>query len=213
MNSSLYGGKGATGAIAQNKPSTGEKIPSGYKKYQMQNFTPEQMDLFRQMFQHVGPESYLSKLAAGDESLFNEMEAPAMRQFQGLQGDIASRFSGYGGKGSLGARRSSGFQNTMSQESSNFAQDLASKRQSLQQNAIKELMGLSHDLLGQKPYDQFLMEKQKSPWGSILGKLLGPIAGFAGDKFTGDKQYSGTQEGLNSSVDIIKALLGSGGGF
>jgi hypothetical protein len=113
------------------------KAQGGYKPAQMQQFTPDQMQLFQQMFGQVSPDSYLSKLAGGDESMFNQIEAPAMRQFQGLQGNIASRFSGMG---SGGARRSSGFQNTMNQASSDFASDLQSQRMGLQRNAIKDLM-------------------------------------------------------------------------
>jgi len=142
---------------------------------QLQQFTPQQMQLFQQLFQHIAPESYLSKLAGGDQSMFDEMEAPALRQFSGLQGNMASRFSGMG----MGARKSSGFQNTMNQASSDFAQDLQSRRQSLQQQAIKDLMGLGNQLLGQKPYESFLAEKpqKKNFWGELLGTLAGQVPG------------------------------------
>ena len=71
-------------------------VPSGYKVKQVQQFTPQQMDLFNQMFSNVSPDSFTSKLAQGNPEAFAQMEAPALRQFQGLQGDIASRFSGMG---------------------------------------------------------------------------------------------------------------------
>ncbi len=151
---------------------SGSKGPAGYKVGQMQNFTPEQMELFKSMFSNVGQDSYTARLAGGDQSLFNEMEAPALRQFSGIQGGIASRFSGMGS----GARNSSGFQNTMNQAGSDFAQDLQSRRQDLQRNAIKDLMSMSSDLLGQKPYENFLYEKKKPFWQQILGGAL-PAAG------------------------------------
>ena len=169
--SSMYG---ATGAGA------GNKVPSGYKVGQLQQFTPEQMELFRSLFGHVGPSSYLSRLASGDQSLFGEMEAPAMRQFAGLQGNIASRFSGGGGGAGqmqLGGRHSSGFQNTMNEAASSFAQDLQSRRQELQMNAIKELFGMGESLLGQKPYEQFLYEKKKPFWQRLLGGEHGLFGG------------------------------------
>ena len=78
---------------------------TGAKSLTMQNFSPEQMQMFQQMFGRLGPDSFMGKLASGDQSQFEQMEAPAMRQFAGLQGNIASRFSGQG----TGARRSSGF--------------------------------------------------------------------------------------------------------
>lgn len=151
--SSMYGSKGPTGKVA------------GYKVGSLQQFTPEQMDLFRRMFSNVAPDSYLSRLAQGDESLFSEIEAPALRQFSGLQGNIASKFSGMG----AGARHSSGFQNTMNQATSDFSQDLQSRRQGLQQQAIKDLMGISSDLLGQRPYEQFLHEKKPSWLEQLFG--------------------------------------------
>ncbi len=63
----------------------GSKIPKGYEQGSMQQFTPEQMNLFKSLFGQVGPDSFTSRLAGGDQSMFEQMEAPAMRQFQGLQ--------------------------------------------------------------------------------------------------------------------------------
>jgi len=143
---------------------SGQKAPKGYNKFQQ--FTPEQMELFQQLFSHIAPGSYLSKLAGGDEDIFNEVEAPALRQFSALQGNIASNFSGAG----MGARRSSGFQNTMNQAGSEFAQGLQSQRQQLQRQALMDMMGISNSLLGQQPYG--LAEKpQKQPgfWEQVLG--------------------------------------------
>src|SRR5580698_10554595 len=106
----------ATGANSGNRATGMQKdvIPKGYQKGQLSQFTPEQMQLFQSMFGQVAPGSYLSKLASGDQSQFDQLEAPAMRQFGELQGNIASRFSaGFGGPGASSARHRSGFQNTM----------------------------------------------------------------------------------------------------
>jgi len=153
-----------------------EKVPSGYKKFAIQQFTPEQMDLYQQIFGHLGPDSYLSRLAGGDQSQFEEMERPAMRQFNELQGGIASRFSQSG----TGSRRSSGFQNTMSSAASNFAQDLQSKRLGMRNQALQDLMGYSNQLMGQRPYEQGLVKKDQSSsgWGSLAGAGLGAVGGF-----------------------------------
>ena len=172
--SSMYG---STGSMPRST-STGNKAPPGQKMGQMQQFTPEQMQLFQSMFGHVGPESYTGRLARGDESLFGEMEAPALRQFSGMQGQLASRFSGMGS----GARKSSGFQNTMNAASSDFAQDLQSKRQGLQRQAIMDLMGMSKDLLGQQPYQQYTYDKEEPWWKKLLGGL-GNLGGQFGGNF------------------------------
>jgi hypothetical protein len=162
--------------------SSGNKTPEGYNQYQVQSFTPEQMQLFSQMFSNVGPDSYLGKLAGGDQSAFAEQEAPALRQFSALQGGMASRFSGMG----TGGRKSSGFQNTMNQASSDFAQDLQSKRMKTRMDALRELMGFSNQLLGQKPYESGLVAEAQEPPGfaeSFAGgmgaAIPGAIAGFA----------------------------------
>lgn len=164
---SMYGSMGAS-------PSgrVGNKIPSGYKLGQIQQFDPKQMQLYNQQFANVGPQSYLSRLAGGDQELFNQIEAPAMRQFNELQGGLASRFSGMG----MGGRRSSGFQNLASQASSDFASQLQANRQNLQRQALMDLMNLSGSLLNQRPYEQFLVQKQRRP--STAQILIG--AGLTG---------------------------------
>lgn len=169
-----------------------EKRPHGYQKGTITNFDPNQQRLYEQMFAHAGPESYLSRLASGDQSFFEQQEAPALKQFSALQGGLASRFSGQGGgQGPLSSRRSSGFQNTMNQQASDFAQQLQARRQDLQRQAILDLQGLSHELLGQRPSEQyFVPKKQKSEggWGGALGAAGGAALGFFG---SGGNPYLG----------------------
>lgn len=175
MTSSMNGYTGMQGPAGQ-----GNKIPKGQKLGQIQNFTPEQMQLFGNMFKQTDQNSNLSRLAAGDQGMFDEMEAPAFRQFNELQGNMASRFSQGGGQGSLGGRKSSGFQNAMSQAGSSFAQDLASKRQGLQRQAIMDLHGISKDLLQQRPYENFMYDKpnkNSTAWG-LGGAAVGGVGGF-----------------------------------
>lgn len=166
---------------------SGNKIPSGYKQGTMQNFTPEQMKLFKQLFSNLGPDSYLARLAAGEEGIFDEIEAPAFRQFGELQGDISSRFSGMG----MGGRHGSGFQNEMNTAASNFAQDLQAQRMGLRNQALKDLMGMSSDLLGQRPQENFLVQKQqkKSGWGGAIGAGAGALGAsyFGMDPLKGAK--------------------------
>lgn len=169
--------------------------------FSMQQFTPEQMQLFQQNFSHLGPNSFLSKLAGGDQSMFEEMEAPAMRQFGELQGNLASRFSGMGG----GARHSSGFQNTMNQAAGDFSQQLRSQRMNLQQQAIRDLMGMSSNLLQQRPYNQFVSEKPMPFWKRLMAGLAGPAmqGAITGGTMAGMNkgQNSGFSQGdLNSAM-------------
>lgn len=169
-------GMGPTGTNPSqyNTGQMKEKIPSGYKKGSMQNFTPEQMQLHQQQFGHVGPDSFLSKLAGGDEGIFGQIEAPALKQFSALQGQLGSRFSGMG----TGGQKSSGFQNTMNSAAQDFAGQLQSQRQGLQQQALKDLMGFSGDILNQSPQSNFLIKKDhKEPfWKQLLG-MVSPVGG------------------------------------
>lgn len=159
---------------------TGSKVPKGYKQFQIQQFDPKQMEQYQQLFGQVSPDSFLGKLAGGDQSAYEEMEAPAMRQFSALQGNMASRFSGMG----TGGRKSSGFQNTMNTAANEFAQDLQSKRMEHRRNAIKDLMGFSEMLMGQKPYETGLVQKQQqggfmSAFGGAMGKAIpAAVSGF-----------------------------------
>jgi len=178
----------SAGRTAQGNNAGNNIIPKGYKAGQLQQFTPEQMQLFQNLFGFLGPDSYLSRLAGGDQEAFEQMEAPAHRQFQEQLGGLASRFSGFGG-GAMSARRGSGFQNASTQAAQDFASRLASQRHDLTRQALSDLMGYSNMLLGQSPYEKFLIqkpEKEKSPWGSIAGGLLGGIGGaFVGNPVAG----------------------------
>lgn len=189
------------GAFSSNDPKNvgqmKEKIPSGYRKFQLQNYTPEQMDLFSQLFSNVGPESYLSKLASGDQSQFAEMEAPALRQFNQLQGSLASRFSGMG----MGGRKSSGFQNASNAAAQDFASQLQSNRQNLQRQAIMDLMGMSEGLLNQRPYETGLSQKRPHQNSALefLGSMGGALPGF----FTG-----GSEGAMQGGKMAFNALSG-----
>lgn len=172
--SAMTGSYGPVGASTGKAMKAGSKIPKGYELGQLQQFTPEQMQLFQQMFGQVGDQSFLGKLAGGDQSMFEQMERPALQQFAGLQGQIASRFSGAG----LGGRHSSGFQNAQTSAAQQFAQQLQSDRMGLQQQAIRDLAGMRHQLLSERPYEQFLTEKGPSGFAKFAGAAL-PIAGAA----------------------------------
>lgn len=163
----------------------------GYNQYQVQNFDKNQMGLYKKLFDLVGPQSFLSLLAQGDEGMFSQLEAPALRQFAGTQGNIASRFSGAG----TGGRQSSGFQNSMNQAASNLSQDLQSQRMNLQNQAVRDLMSLSQQLLSNQPYTTFFEKEQKKPsffdqlmkYGMpIVGGMAGGPAGAAAGNWAKD---------------------------
>jgi len=154
---------------------SGNKVAKGYQLSQLQNFSPQQQQLFSQLFGQVGPDSYLSKLAGGAQSQFEALERPALKQFSALQGGLASRFSGMG---SFGNRNSSGFQNTANAAASDFAGQLQSNRLNLQRQAIMDLSSMSNQLLQQRPFENQLTQKQTPFWQKLLEGLASNAAQF-----------------------------------
>ena len=138
------------------------------------------------------------------------MEAPTHREFQGSLGEAGSRFSGLG----MGARKGSGFNQNAGQLVSNFAQDLASRRQGLQRQAILDLHGMSQDLLNQRPYERSLVSREPDVWTDIAGKLGGAGTGAIVGGIRGGSQGAaqGINTGLDTSMQLLKAIP-SGGGY
>lgn len=173
--SSLAGNRGYTGQVSKLRGT-------GFNQVSVPTMSPEQMQLFQQMFSGASPGiqgglGQLSQLASGGSPEFwEQMEAPAWRQFGEAQGQLASRFSGMG----LGARKSSGFNNAASGMSADLAERLQANRLGLQQNAIRDLLGLGENLLNKNPYDTFLMPKKKSAWQELLGSASGGFGGLLG---------------------------------
>jgi hypothetical protein len=91
---------------------------------------------------------------------------------------MASRFSGFD-KNALSARKGSGFQNSANQASSDFASQLQSNRMNIRNQAIKDLMGMSNDLLNQRPYQNYLMKKDAPWWQQLLSGIVGQGSQFA----------------------------------
>lgn len=153
------------------------KVPKGFEAVSQQMFTPEQMQLFSSLFGQLGPGSQLAKLAGGDQSQFAQLEAPAMRQFGEMMGQIGSRFSGMG----MGGRRSSGFNLSQSSLAQQLSESLQSQRLGLQRQALADLMGMSNVLLGQRPYETQYLEKPQNflkQLGVGAAEGLGQAAAF-----------------------------------
>lgn len=174
------GAYSSNGSYSNAPAQTREKDPENYSSYKINNYTDKQMQLHNQGYEYVDPNSYTAKLARGDQSAFAEMEKPALQQFNSIQGNIASRFSGMG----MGSRNSSGFQNSMNSAAQDFAGQLQSKRADMRRQAIMDLMGLSNQILGQKPYEKGLVadaQQEQKPamggWAPVFGTAVGAIGG------------------------------------
>lgn len=158
---------------------------TGYKQVSTPNLSPEQMGLFQQLM--GGSQSgigaglgHLSNQAqGGNEEYWNQLEAPAKKEFGQYQSDIANRFS-QAAPGASSARRSSGHQNAQNSAAADFAERLASNRMGLQQNAISQLLGIGQNLLGTSLTSNYLLPKKKPFWQELLGSASGGIGQGAG---------------------------------
>lgn len=145
----------------------------GYDLAKVSNVTPQQMDLYKLILGGVQPNlspglSFLGKQASGSPEAFESIEQPAISQFQGLLGEIGSRFSGMGS----GARHSSGFNLASAEAGSDLAQKLQSQRLGLQRQALMDLLGLSQNLIGTDLESSFLLPKKKSGLMELLQGLF-----------------------------------------
>lgn len=203
----------SSGTTNTGKPFK-EKIPKGYGVSRVQQYTPQQMGLHEQQFANVAPGSFLSRLAQGDPRLFEELEAPALRQFASQQGNLAARFSGMGAGGSqaaLGGRHSSGFRQGMNQAAADFAQQLQAQRLGLTRQGLQDLMEMSNTLLNQRPFETRLYEKpqkEKFNWQGLLGGAVGGVGGF----FAGGGNPMTALMGAQAGYGIGSSLGGHGGG-
>ena len=191
--------------MTYSQGATGSAPPktniSGYKQKQVQQFTPQQLQILEKLFSGLMPgiesgTDFLSRLASGDESLFEELEAPAHRDFQKTLGDIGTRFS------HLGAQDSSYFENATAGEGAALAQNLQSQRLGLRQKAIESLIEKATSLLDQRPYTSTFEKKEKkgNPWWKALGTAGGAATGFLLGGPAGAAQGASTGYGLTSQL-------------
>ncbi len=155
--------------------AAGNQAISGYKTQQLPTMTPQMMQLFQSLLGGSGGGanaglSHLSGLASGNQSSFEEQEAPAYAAFNKSLGQIGSKFSQFG------AQDSSAFQNAVSGAGGQLAQNLQGQRSDIRNNAIKDLLGFSNQLLGKQPFENFLQKEDEGfDFGGLLGQVLPQI--------------------------------------
>lgn len=93
---------------------------------------------------------FLSRLLSGDESIFSELEAPAIRQFQEqIVPGLAERFTAFG----EGGQGSSAYQQQLAAAGSRLAQDLAGQRAGYRMSALDRLLSQASQSMRATPYD------------------------------------------------------------
>jgi hypothetical protein len=159
---------------------------SGYKLRNVPQYNPQQMQIFQRLLGSLlggegleGGLDFLTRLAQGDESMFEELEAPAYSSLQKSLGDIGSRFAGFGS----GAIDSSAFQQATSGAAGDLAERLQSQRLGLQSDAVDRLLGLTERSLEKRPYETYAQAKPDI--GGWLGRLVSKGLGTFGGPFLG----------------------------
>lgn len=171
--------------VHMSTPTTRGLSGTGYRQISMPRLTPEQQQLFSQVMGASGPGilggiGNLSQMAGGGSPEFwEQLEAPAHRQFGQAIGGIGSRFSQLA-PGAMSAQRSSGFQNALTGAAGDFASQLQSQRMGMQQSAIQQLLGLYGNLIGTQQFDTRLLPKKKPFWQELLGSLAPGLGQFGG---------------------------------
>lgn len=148
------------------------------KIQQVPLMTGEQQNLMKRSIGGFGPGyerglGITSDIAGGSPEYFEQLEAPALRQFSQLQGQLGHRFSGMG----TGARRSSGFGLASSSAAQQLAESLQSQRLGLQRQAMQDLMGFASSLLGQRSFENIAQQRKPST-GSQFMSGIGSLAQF-----------------------------------
>jgi hypothetical protein len=169
------------GAMGSRTPSSRNISGTGYKQLNLPA-DPRIQQLFEMLMSGMEPGlkgglDFTSKLAqGGDENMWQTLEAPAHREFQQNQSQLASRFSGMG----MGGRRSSGFNNASSEMNTDLAERLQANRIGLQRSAVHDLLGMSQSLLGTNLGDSMLIPKKKPWWQDLLGGASGGVGSGLG---------------------------------
>lgn len=179
--------------------------PQGYDAFSTLN--PQQSQLLQQLLGSLSGnqgnisqnplyqsgQSYLQQLLSGSPESFKNFEAPYLTQFnEEIVPGIAERFS------SLGARNSSGFQQSLGQAASGLSQGLASLRSNLQMQAVPQALGyaqqpfsnlfnlLNMNTQGFTPKPLSGLQQLLASLGGGLSQGLGTLGGMYGaNKFLG----------------------------
>jgi hypothetical protein len=153
---------------------------SGYRVKKIPTMGQQQRGLYDELYGSVRPSlgpatSQLSQLAQGNQGIFDQLEAPAFRQFkEQLMPRLAEQQTARGGG------RSSGYLNRLQGATSNFAQDLQSQRMGLQQNALSQLLGLGQNLMNTQTEQPYLQKKTSTRLLESLAQLMGKGPEIAG---------------------------------
>jgi hypothetical protein len=152
----------------------GFSAPKGYSPVVMPKYNPQQQDFLKNLLNQLqgGSSSavqHLSQMAAGSPAAFEGQEAQAMKFFNNKLAPSISQQ--YAHQGMLG---SSAFQGSLANAGQELSENMYNQRQDLQQQSIRDLLGLSTSL-ATNPTNEYGVvakpKKEKFSFGSLLSLI------------------------------------------
>ncbi len=185
--------------------------PSGYNLVQLPKYSPQQMERSQARLGQLGESAgrgtdLLSKLALGDDSSYNDLAAPALRDFrERALPEIAQRFQGTGGL------NSSSFANAATSAGTDLTERLSAQRAIIQDRSLSNLLNLEQSLLQNSPYDHYYQPNQNKR--SLWESLRGPLVGAAGGALTGFGMGGPWGAAIGGTLGGLSGGSANGGGL
>lgn len=154
---------------------SGFMLPKGYEGTMVPRYSPDQAKFLNNLMKQFGGGSagaiqHLTGMATGDPAAFVGQEAQAMNFFnKKLAPSIQQQ---YAHQGMLG---SSAFQGAMADAGQGLAETMYNQRQDLQNQSIRDLLGLTTSLAS-NPMHEFGIhakpKKEKFSWGNLFNTAI-----------------------------------------
>lgn len=186
---------GLTGSPGEQKSSFSKQQRGGINDIlaSIKNMRGGAQDVTQNPQFQMGNE-FLSNLF-NDQNFFNNIEAPALRQFnEEIAPGIANRFASMGSGGSTD---SSAFRNQINREGANLAQNLSAQRTGMQMQALPQAYGAAQQPFSNlmSMYSQALgqpmMNQYQPPSMGMFGGLAAPFAQGAASYWGGQGGQGG----------------------
>lgn len=160
-------------------PSSLFKPPKGYQQYANPLLPDYSRDALKALIQKLSPMTsgaidVLGQQARGGANIDQYRNS----QMANFQSDIIPQILQQ--YGSFGSGRNSGLNNALASATGQLGQNLATRREGLQSDAISQLLGFNTQFLNMRPYEYGLKEipEKKSKWMEFLGGSNGQKGGL-----------------------------------
>jgi hypothetical protein len=101
--------------------------------------------------------------------------------------------------GAFGSGKNSGLNNAVAASAQGLGQNLAARREGMQQDAISQLLGLNNSFMGMRDYEHGYLQRPESSTSKFLSKGLPAIASLASNFIPGGGSLS----------SLLQMLLGN----